>query len=450
MEVDARALRFPPMIERVLDRARKSRRFEGFDLLLRDERQLSLKFESGRLKETALRQEAGINFRGVARGKVGVAGTTDLARDEALDDLLARAAASAEQGEACALAFPGPSGLPAVAAYDEHAAALDVEQLAALGRRVVERLKRPGWQVSAAVDRATETVSFANSAGQTFASRLSAISVGAEVTRVKGDDVLMAYDDVTATAAPDDAELDAIAASVARRIELGETIVEPPEGKLPGRFTPHGCAAVLLPLHQALSGKTVLQGISPLGGKIGEAVFDPSFDLVDDPLLAGRVGSRPADDEGMPSARLPLVERGVLKAFAYDLETAARAGTASTGHGRRSTFGKPGIAFSNLVIRPGDASEEQLLAEMGHGLVVDELIGVGQGNVISGAFSHPVALAFRVDGGRLTGRVKDAAVAGNAYELLKRIRAVGREAKWLGGSRLVPPLLLDAVNVARR
>jgi predicted Zn-dependent protease len=61
-----------------------------------------------------------------------------------------------------------------------------------------------------------------------------------------------------------------------------------------------------------------------------------------------------------------------------------------------------------------------------------------------------VALAYRVDGGEITGRVKDAAVAGNAYDLLKRIRRIGREGKWIGGSRLVPPMVLDAVNVARR
>jgi len=438
------------MIERVHQLAKRSGRFEGFDLLLRDEQQLGLKFEAGRLKETALHQEAGISFRGVCRGKVGIAGTTDLGRDEALADLLERAAASAEQGEACALAFPGASALPTVSVFDDQAASLDVEHLVALGRRVVERLKRPGWQVSASVDRYVETSSFVNSAGQSFASRATAISVGAEVTRVRGDDVLMAYDDVTGAGVPSQAELDAIAATIARSIERGERVVEPPEGKLPVLFTPHGSSAVLLPLHQALSGKTVLQGISPLGGKLGEALFDPAFDLVDDPLLSSRVGSRPADDEGMSSARLPLIERGTLRAFVYDLETAARAGTASTGHGRRTTFGKPGISFSNLVIKPGAADEDALLREMGHGLVVDELIGVGQGNVISGAFSHPVALAYRVDGGEITGRVKDAAVAGNAYDLLKRIRMIGGAAKWLGGSRLVPPLLLDGVSVARR
>jgi len=438
------------MIERVMELAARSGRFEGFDLLLRDEQQVSLRFEAGRLKETAFRQEAGINFRGVARGRLGVAGSTDLAREEALADLLQRAAASAEQGEECALAFPGPSRLPAVSVFDDRAAGLEVEHLAALGRRVVERLKRPGWQVSASVDRYLETATFSNSAGQGFTSRSTAVAVGAEVTRVRGDDVLMAYDDVTAAGVPSDAELDAIAGSILRRMERAERVVEAPEGKLPVLFTPHGSAAVLLPLHQALSGKTVLQGISPLGGKLGESLFDPDFDLTDDPLLSSRVGSRRGDDEGVPSAKLRLIEGGALRAFVYDLETASRAGTASTGHGRRTTFGKPGIAFSNLVIRPGAATEAQLLAEMGHGLVVDELIGVGQGNIISGSFSHPVALAYRVDGGAITGRVKDAAVAGNAYELLKRVRMIGRDAKWLGGSRLVPPLLLDAVNVARR
>ncbi len=438
------------MIERVLELAKRSGRFEEFDMLLRDEQQLGLKFESGRLKETALHQEAGISFRGVCRGKVGIAGTTDLTSEQALADLLERAVASAEQGEECALAFPGPSRLPVVAVFDDAAAAVDVEHLAALGKQVIERLKKPGWQVSASVDRYVETSSFVNFAGQSFTSRATAISVGAEVTRVRGDDVLMAYDDVTGTGVPSAEDLDDVAGSITRSIERGERIVEPPDGKLPVLFTPHGCSAVLLPLHQALSGKTVLQGISPLGGKLGEALFDSAFDLTDDPLLSSRVGSRPADDEGTPSAPLPLIEGGTLRAFVYDLETAARSGTASTGHGRRTTFGKPGISFSNLVIKPGAAREEDLLKEMGHGLVVDELIGVGQGNIISGAFSHPVALAYRVDGGEITGRVKDAAVAGNAYELLKRIRMIGSAAKWLGGSRLVPPLLLDAVNVARR
>lgn len=436
------------LLEQALARARAGA--QGADAIVRSEAQLTLRFETGRLKESALREETGLNLRVRAEGRVGFAGSTDLAAAGALDDLVARALASAGQGEPVELAWPAAAPLRGVRTFDDAAAGLDVAALAALGRRVVERLARPGWQVGASVDRYVEETSFANAAGQAFTYRSTAVSVGAEVTRVKGDDVLMAYDDVTGCAVPADAELDAVAERIVTRMERGERVVEPPEGKLPVLFTPSGSACVLLPVRQALSGKTVLQGISPLEGKVGQAVFDAAFGLRDDPLLAGRTASRPADDEGVPSRALPLVERGVLRGFVYDLETAARAGTVSTGHGRRGTFGKPGITFSNLMVGVGDADEAALLREVGHGLVVEDLIGVGQGNVVSGAFSHPVALAYRVDGGEITGRVKDAAVAGNAYDLLKRIRRIGRDGKWIGGSRLVPPMVLDAVNVARR
>ena len=90
-----------------------------------------------------------------------------------------------------------------------------------------------------------------------------------------------------------------------------------------------------------------------------------------------------------------------------------------------------------------------LLRGVSDGLLVDELIGVGQGNVISGAFSHPVGLAYRVQKGEITGRVKDAAVAGNAYELWKRVGGFGNDARWTE-SRWAPSVLFEGVSVARR
>jgi PmbA protein len=433
------------MLAHVLDLAR--RRGAAADALLRDQTTLTLKFESGRLKENALAQEAGLNLRVFAGGRFGIAGTTDLA---APDDVVARAFASCAEGEQLETALPRSGIVPVVETFDARAAGLSVADLATIGRAVVEPLQRPGWQVNASVDRIVETSTVANTAGQSVAWRASAVIVSAEVTRVAGDDVLMAYDTVAGAGVPDAAALDAVVRTIVTKIERSERVVEPPEGRLPVLFTPEGLAAVLLPVRQALSGKSVVQGISSLADKVGQPCFDPALTLTDDPLLDGRLGSRPADDEGVPSARTVLVEDGVLRAFVYDLETAARAGTLSTGHGHRTTFGKPGITFSNLLLAPGRLDEAALLGDVGDGLVVDELIGVGQGNVVSGAFSHPVALAWRVEGGAITGRVKDAAVAGNAFELLRRVRALGSEAKWLGGSRLVPPMVLDGVSVARR
>ncbi|MFI5280793.1 MAG: TldD/PmbA family protein [Gemmatimonadales bacterium] len=433
------------MLDQVLSLARKKN--ASADALLRDTTVLSLSFEAGRLKGSALSQEAGLNLRVIAAGRIGVAGTTDLTGP---DDVVRRAFASAAEGESLELALPAASRLPAVQTFDARAEDLDVARLAALGRAVVERLQRPGWQVTASVERHLETARFANTAGQSYEQRASAVMLAAEVTRVAGDDVLMAYDSIASNGPPDDADLERLAGRIVRKIEQSEKIVEPPEGRLPVLFTPEGLEAVLMPVRQALSGKSVLQRISPLAGKIGETMFDARFAITDDPLAEGRIASRGADDEGVPSTRLPLIERGVVKAFVYDLETAARAGARSTGHGSRATFGKPGIQFSNLVLATGGSDESQLLAEVGDGLVVDELIGVGQGNVSSGAFSHPVALAWRVDKGRITGRVKDAAIAGNAFELLRRIKAIGREGRWLNGTRCVPPIVIDGVSVARR
>ena len=203
-----------------------------------------------------------------------------------------------------------------------------------------------------------------------------------------------------------------------------------------------------------------MQGSSPLAGKVGETLFDQRLSIVDDPLTPGRPASRPIDDECVPSRATGLVQKGVLGQFVYDLETAARAKTHSTGNGRRGVFGKPHIGYTNILFYAVDGVGTQyaptlqmlgggLIGNIDDGLIVDDLIGVGQGNVISGAFSHPVGLAYRVQKGEITGRVKDAAVAGNAYELLKKIGGFGTDGRWLG-ARFSPSLLLEGVSVARR
>lgn len=433
------------MLESALNLAR--RRGATADALMRDTETLSMSFEAGRLKASGLLQESGVNLRVVSNGRTGSAGSTDL---EDPEDLVSRALASAAEGEELALEFPSPTPLPHVRTFDDAAAGLAAADLETIGMAVVERLKRPGWQVNASVERVVQVTRFASTSGQSWEYRATGVTVSAEVTRVQGDDVLMAYDVLAGAGRPGEAQLSEMAATIAGKIERSHRVVEPPDGRVPVLFTPWGSAALLMPLRQALSGKTVLQGISPLGDRLGERVFDPALSLFDDPLLDAAAASRPADDEGVASRRMVLIERGVLRSFVYDLETAARAGARPTGHGVRSVFGKPSIGYSNLILEPGALSDEELLRELGSGLIVDELIGVGQGNVVGGSFSHPVALAWRVDGGEVTGRVKEAAVAGNAYELLEDIRAIGREARWTGGTQLIPAIVVEGVSVAAK
>jgi len=448
------------MIDRLLDAARG--KVDNADALWRREEQTTVAFESGRLKAAGISEEAGINLRVLANGRMGVAGTTAAKPDP--KEIVERARASAELGEIVELAFPSAAAdsLPASPTFFDHTANASLAELIRMGRLLVERLSRPDCQINVAVQREVADTAVGNSAGARGEYRATGIAVTADLTRIAGDDVLMVYDQYVGADIPTDADLEALVRSIETRLSAALNIVTPPEGALPVVFTPAGLAAVILPLEQALSGKTVLQGSSPLAGKIGATLFDERLSIEDDPLKPGRPASRPVDDECVPSRCTALVELGKVGRFVYDLETAARAKTESTGNGRRGVFGKPHIGYTNIVFRMSDGVGARhavpqppldigggLIGDIDDGLIVDDLIGVGQGNVISGAFSHPVGLAYRVQRGEITGRVKDAAVAGNAYDLLKRIGGFGRDGRWLG-SRWSPSLLLDGVSVARR
>ncbi len=447
------------MIDRLLEAARRS--VASADALWRREEQTAVAFESGRLKAAGISEEAGLNLRVVSKGRMGVAGTTSASPDP--EALVERASASAELGEMVELAFPdsSPESLPPIPTYFDRTANASLDDLIRMGKRLVERLERPDCQINVAVEREIADTAVGNSAGARGAYRSTGIAVAADVTRIAGDDVLMIYDQYVGADMPSEADLEALVRSIESRLTPALTIVGSPEGALPVVFTPAGLAAVVLPLEQALSGKTVLQGSSPLAGKVGELMFDERLSIIDDPLTPGRPSSRPIDDECVPSRATALVERGRVGHFVYDLETAARARTQSTGNGRRGFFGKPHIGYTNILFRMAvdggrrDPSVPRadlgggLLRDIEDGLIVDDLIGVGQGNVISGAFSHPVGLAYRVQRGEVTGRVKDAAVAGNAYDLLKKIGGCGTDGRWLG-ARWSPSLLLDGVSVARR
>jgi PmbA protein len=441
------------VIEQLLDLVRR-RPGAGGDCLWRQSERTSVAFESGRLKTAGITEEAGVNLRVVSGGRVGIAGST--AVDAPPAALVERAVASAELGEPLALVFPPSAPLPQVPTSFDRAGGASLDDLIAIGREVAERLAREGCQVNVTVEREIASTRVANTVGADGSYRSTGVAISAEVWRIAGNDVLAIGDGFEGADIPTRDAITALVQSIQSRLELGLKIVDPPEGSLPVVFTPAGLSALFLPITQALSGKAVLQGISPLAGKTGEQVFDPAFSVVDDPLAAGRSASRPIDDECVPSRATPLVEKGVVKQFMYDLETAARAGAASTGHGQRGIFSKPAPGYSNIVFGEGGRGKREegtlgggLLADIKDGLLVDDLIGVGQGNVVGGAFSHPVALAYRIERGEISGRVKDAAVAGNSYELLKHIGGFGNDRRWYG-ARSAPSLLLEGVSVARR
>ncbi len=200
----------------------------------------------------------------------------------------------------------------------------------------------------------------------------------------------------------------------------------------------------------AFNGKIVLEGASPIGNKLGQLVFDEKLRLWDDSTLAYRPSSCPCDDEGIASQRTPLIERGVVTNFIYDLQTAALAHTKSTGNGHRGRGGVPAPSPSAFIIAPGNTTFDEMVSDIREGLVIEQLMGAEQGNVLGGDFSGNVLLGFKVENGKIVGRVKDTMVSGNIYQLLKQVAAIGNEPKWVDGFLQTPHIYCPSLSVASK
>lgn len=408
------------------------------DLVAKQDETLVLELVGGTLARSSLLHERGVNVRVLREGKVGVAGTTD--NDAAA--VVAAAVAAAEQGPPAEVELPETHPTPRVLTRVPRAAAVAADELCFLGQMVADRLATDGHRVVVSVERGVGSVRVANSAGLDGGYETSLVAIIAEVTTRAGTTI---QGHVASADLPQGDAIEGLVEGLRRRITWSSAEAPAPRGHLPVCFLPAAGATLLEPARTALLGRSVLLGLSPFAGRIGERQFDPGITLVDDPTLAARPGSRPLDDEGVPSARTVVVESGVVRGMLYDLESATRAGTRSTGHARRTTFGKPLTAWSNVVVEPGPHNLETLLSMIEDGLLIESLAAEGAVSP-AGGFTLPVALGWRVVKGEVVGRVKGAVIAGNAYELLARLRGIGRDCDW-HGSQCLPPIVAEGVAV---
>ncbi|MGB9561978.1 MAG: metallopeptidase TldD-related protein, partial [bacterium] len=167
----------------------------------------------------------------------------------------------------------------------------------------------------------------------------------------------------------------------------------------------------------------------------------------DDGTIPRKNGTTPFDGEGFQKQPITIIDKGVIKNYLLDIVTAKKLGMKPNGSSSRGIFSPPAPSISNIIVGNGDTNLKELLKYFPKAILVDGLLGIGQGNVLSGAFSNPVALAFFVENGEIVGRVKNLAIAGNIYECLKNITAISEEREWKGGVYLLPHILLDNLSI---
>jgi TldD protein len=201
-----------------------------------------------------------------------------------------------------------------------------------------------------------------------------------------------------------------------------------PAGKMPVVLSGEAGGTMV---HEAcghgLEADLVQKGLSVYAGKKGQKVAADCVTVVDDATMPDRYGSYSFDDEGIPSRKVVLIEKGILKDYLYDRLTAKRDGVEPNGHGRRESYQhKPIPRMGNTYIAPGRDDPQKIIRETGNGLLVKKM-GGGQVNTTTGDFVFDVAEGYLIRNGEVGPMVRGATLTGNGPEVLRIIEAVGND-----------------------
>src|SRR4029077_18342677 len=153
--------------------------------------------------------------------------------------------------------------------------------------------------------------------------------------------------------------------------------------RVPVIFEPRTARTLLGNIFEAVHGDSIYRHASFLAGKLDQQVAPRSLTVIDDGAIPGLFGSSPFDDEGVPTRRTVVIERGVLKNYLLNSYAARKLGMKTTGNASRGLTGNAGIGHGNLFLEKGVQTPEQIIAGITDGFYVTELMGFGV-NVVTG------------------------------------------------------------------
>jgi TldD protein len=305
------------------------------------------------------------------------------------------------------------------------------QQKAELLRELDERARAKGDEIAqftASYAEARREVALANSDGLFSGDDRTRTRIGAQAVARRDSTVETGAETLGAHRGYELLEDDPgqIAEQAARKALTLLDAVDAPSGSMPV-VVGGGFGGVLF--HEmtghGLEADHIQKSASVYVGKLGERVAEPLLNAFDDGRLPGEWGSDAIDDEGQPTQKTQVIEDGRLTSYLYDRLTAERDGVASTGNGRRESFRQlPIPRMTNTYIAPGDATPEEMIADVSHGFYAVSF-GGGQVEPATGDFVFGVSEGYLIENGKVTRPCRGATLIGNCLDALAAIDAVG-------------------------
>jgi len=288
----------------------------------------------------------------------------------------------------------------------------------------------------------------ANTEGVSAASKITALVLVTSVTAAEGDNRKTAFDFVVSRTIPEFATLGSNAAEKAIKLLPSKPLDY--TGVLPTIWNPNLMSGYWnMSLATSVNGRQVVEKNSYFMDKLGDKVGIDKLCITDDGQLNEGLATSTIDDEGVPRRTTPIIENGVLRSFLYDsyygrLGKVESTGNANRGQGYEST---PNIATTTVVIKPGTKDFDKLISEIDKGVyVMDNVMGLGHSNLISGDFSVVANSAYYIEKGEIKHPLNSITIAGNLYKGYQDILEIGSDSKLLQNVK-TPSVVFDGFTV---
>ncbi len=408
----------------------------------------SLSFENGNFKDISSNKTFGVSLRIIKNGMIGYAYTKNLKDTE---ELVNNALIGIKEKVEAPFEFPLTDKVKELRTYDEKLESISNIEIAEECERVLNELKkRTKGQINLSAGRTISEVEIMNTKGTRLKKKVSNYGIH----------VLINYPNTYAgiqrlfISRSFERMDEEIIEFVTSLYNDSEKIVNPKGGKMKVLFLPEMMFVLLWRVISGTSGESLYLKETPIADKLGEKIFSEKLTILNDPLDEKKVYSTPFDDEGVNTRKFPIIEKGILKNFFFDLYYAGKTGNEPTGNGfRGGVWGgdpiriRPRPNLNSMLIEKGDKSFEEIISMMDRGIIVAGQLGAHSGNIPNGDFSIGLSPGIYVEDGKIKGRVLDAMVSGNIYEVMKNILAIENKVypSYLG---YYPSILFDNVSVA--
>lgn len=429
---------------------------QSADLYYLERNQESIQFESGKLKGILSKNTSGLTFRVKKDGQSGIVSASNLERD---DEILQYALDASGEGEVIDYDLLHPAPLPDVKLTNDSIWERSYEEYVADGEKAIAIVKDydPSLDINAAIYRQRDVKSYLNTNHCEYVSTRDQVGFFLAATLVENENFLQMGK--LAQLCSNNYHPEELAHGLIELIKLGRVQKTLNSGKMPVLLTPTALSQLAFAMTSGLSGENVRIGISPLKGRIGEQVFSEMLTIVDDMTLPEGMESFAFDDEGTPAQRTTLFEKGVLQTYLLGLKSAHALNMAPNGKAQRRNMWfprdyatAPRPSSSNWLIMPGTTPLEEMIAGIKEGIVIESMVGLVMGNLVQGAIDSDIDMGFKIENGKIVGRVKGAAIGFNLYEVLKnQVVAVEdrqHSAESLDNSTMLfPHILLKDMNI---